>query len=363
MTDLLYIIWNSDPDIFTIFSRPIKWYGLLFALGFLLGQQLLLWMLKKELPQEEKYQKRAEKDIETLTIYLVLATIIGARLGHVLFYEPDKYLQNPMDIIKIWEGGLASHGAAIALLFSLWLFTRKKSHWTWLQITDRIVIVVALVGTLIRLGNFMNSEIYGLPTNSNYGVVFARNASEALISTSSPIAEADYEKNGKIIGEIVPITLKLTFKNGADEDRKQSYIENSIPALLGGRYSYISEHVYIETRKPVKYELNGRQASVAVLGIPRHPTQLYESFTTFLIFILLFLIWYKYRENLPQGRLLGLFLMILFGMRFVHEFFKENQVAFEDNIPLNMGQLLSIPMVIAGILILIKSFRNQGTGS
>jgi len=363
MSDLLYIIWNSDPDIFTIFSRPIRWYGLLFALGFLLAQQLLLWMLKKELPQEEKYQKRAEKDVETLTIYLVLATIIGARLGHVLFYEPDKYFQNPIDILKIWEGGLASHGATIAILFSLWLFSRKRPHWTWLQIVDRIVIVVALVGTLIRLGNFMNSEIYGLPTNSNYGVVFARNASDALISNSSPVAEADYEKNGKVVGEIAPITMNLTFKNGADETHKQSYIENNIPALLGGRYTYISENVYVETGKPVEYELNGRQASVAVLGIPRHPTQLYESFTTFLILILLFLIWYKYKKNTPHGRLLGLFLIILFGLRFVHELFKENQVAFEDTIPLNMGQLLSIPLVIVGILILIKSFRIQGTGS
>lgn len=364
MTNFLYLIWNADPDIFTLFTRPIRWYGLLFALGFLVGQQVILWMLKKEAPEGESFKKRAEKDVETLTIYLVLATIIGARLGHVLFYEPDKYFKNPLDIIKIWEGGLASHGAAIAILFALWLFARKRANWTWLQIVDRIVIVVALVGALIRFGNFTNSEIYGLPTGSEFGIVFTRNATEAIVRDSGPVKDISYSKMPKEEeGNYVPIVINLTFKRGIDENQKKAFIENNLATMLGGRYSYISEHLLIDPEKPVAYTINGREAQVNALGIPRHPTQLYESLTTFLIFLLLLSIWYRYKANTPHGRLFGLFLVILFGLRFVHEYLKENQVSFEDNIPLNMGQWLSIPMVILGILILIHSYRHQGTGS
>lgn len=364
MTNFLYLIWNADPDIVTLFSQPIRWYGILFALGFLIGQWIILWMLKKEAPEGDSFKKRAEKDVETLTIYLVLATIIGARLGHVLFYEPDKYLKNPLDILKIWEGGLASHGAAIALLFILWIFARKRANWTWLKIVDRIVIVVALVGGLIRFGNFMNSEIYGLPTGSEYGIVFTRNASEAIVRNSGLVNDVSYSKMTKSNeGNYVPIVINLTFKRGVDENQMKTYIENNLPTILGGRYTYISDHLLIDPEMPVAYTINGREAHVNALGIPRHPTQLYESITTFLLFLFLLSMWYRYKANTPPGRLIGLFLVILFGLRFVHEFFKENQVSFEDNIPLNMGQWLSIPMVVFGLIILIHSFRNQGTGS
>ncbi|MEQ8575594.1 MAG: prolipoprotein diacylglyceryl transferase, partial [Fulvivirga sp.] len=118
MSFLSFIIWNVDPEFFTIpfLDRPVRWYGLLFALGFLISQQIMFYLYRKE--------GKPEKDVETLTIYMVIATILGARLGHVLFYEPDKYLANPLDILKIWEGGLASHGAAFGILFALWLYTK-----------------------------------------------------------------------------------------------------------------------------------------------------------------------------------------------------------------------------------------------
>ena len=166
MSELTYLIWTADPDIFSGFIT-IKAYGLLFAMGFLISQQILVRMLKTEAPKGEKFQKQAEKDVESMTIYMVVATIVGARLGHVLFYEPDKYLSDPISLFKIWEGGLASHGAAVAILIAVWLFARNHKNWTYLQVADRIVIVVALTGCLIRFGNFMNSEIYGLPTNSS----------------------------------------------------------------------------------------------------------------------------------------------------------------------------------------------------
>jgi phosphatidylglycerol:prolipoprotein diacylglycerol transferase len=179
MNLLSYIIWNGSPEIFTIpipfldTQITLRWYGLLFALGFLVGQQILYYIFKKE--------GKPEKDVDTLTIYMVIATVIGARLGHVLFYEPERYLSNPLDILKIWEGGLASHGAAVGILFALWLYARKKNPGqNYLQTLDRIVILVALTGALIRLGNFYNSEIIGKPTHNDNGVVFARNVTEVL---------------------------------------------------------------------------------------------------------------------------------------------------------------------------------------
>src|SRR5688572_10476468 len=153
-----YIIWNASPDIFTLpipfidKELTLRWYGLLFALGFLISQQILYYIFKKE--------GKPEKDVDTLTIYMVIATVIGARLGHVLFYEPERYLSNPIDILKIWEGGLASHGATVGILFALWLYSRKsykimsddgksvlkvtrRPNQSYLHTLDRIVILVA----------------------------------------------------------------------------------------------------------------------------------------------------------------------------------------------------------------------------
>jgi prolipoprotein diacylglyceryl transferase len=360
MSELTYLIWTADPDIFSGFIT-IKAYGLLFAMGFLISQQILVRMLKTEAPKGEKFQKQAEKDVESMTIYMVVATIVGARLGHVLFYEPDKYLSDPISIFKIWEGGLASHGAAVAILIAFWLFARNHKNWTYLQVADRIVIVVALTGCLIRFGNFMNSEIYGLPTNSSYGVVFGRFATDALTSKTSPIEDIDLDKHEKVAdGPHVPITMKLHFKNGIEAQQIQSYIENNIPNILGGRYSYISDHITYDATKPLAYSIANSSGEVQVLGIPRHPTQLYESLTSLLLFFLLMAIWFKYKENLPHGRVFGLFLTILFSLRFIHEFFKENQVSFEDGLALNMGQILSIPLVITGIVIFVRSFKYTG---
>ncbi|MBD0257734.1 MAG: prolipoprotein diacylglyceryl transferase, partial [Cytophagales bacterium] len=154
---LQYITWDVSPEILDTEYFSIRWYGLLFALGFLLGQQILIYIFKKE--------GKPASDVEVLTVYMVLSTIIGARLGHCLFYEPEYYLSNPLKILKIWEGGLASHGATIGILFALWLYARKKKDQSYLWVVDRIVITVALAGGLIRLGNLMNSEIIGKPTD------------------------------------------------------------------------------------------------------------------------------------------------------------------------------------------------------
>lgn len=163
---LAYIDWNVGPEIFEIGPLKLRWYGILFALSFILGYQLMLKVFKREdLP---------EKMLESLTIYMILGTVIGARLGHCLFYDPGYYLSNPVEILKIWNGGLASHGAALGILISLFMYKSKYKEIKYSWILDRIVIVVALAGFFIRLGNFFNSEIIGIPTDVPWAVVFER---------------------------------------------------------------------------------------------------------------------------------------------------------------------------------------------
>lgn len=275
---LNYITWDISPQLFKIGNLEIRWYGLLFAMGFLIGQRILFHIFKKE--------GKPEKDVETLTAYMIIATIVGARLGHCLFYQPDVYLRNwegVIEIFKIWEGGLASHGAAVAILIALFIYTRysiiiqpfkgkfqitkqKRTGQSYFWILDRVVILVSLSGMLIRLGNLMNSEIFGKPTTLPWGFIFVR------------------------AGETVP----------------------------------------------------------------RHPTQIYESLFCLLLVILLYNLWQKKRATLQEGYIFGIFLVSLFSFRFLVEFLKENQVDFENSLSLNMGQLLSLPLIIIGLIILWK---------
>jgi phosphatidylglycerol---prolipoprotein diacylglyceryl transferase len=359
---LSYIIWNASPDIFTLpipfidKELTLRWYGLLFALGFLIGQQILYYIFKKE--------GKPEKDVDTLTIYMVVATVIGARLGHVLFYEPEKYLTNPIDILKIWEGGLASHGAAVGILFVLWLYGRKKKPGqNYLQTLDRIVILVALTGALIRFGNFMNSEIIGKETNSDYGVVFARNVTEVLKSDES-IGSVSYVQvdSASNADGYRPVKILMEFNEGHNtyEDYAQ-YVESRVNSFLSYN-PYVREHIsqsgYV-TYKLGQDETKKFYAIVNTYAIPRHPAQLYEAISCVLLFAFLFWIWSKYKVQLPEGRLFGIFVIVCFGLRFFYEFLKVNQVDFENSLPLNMGQLLSIPLVLAGVYVLIRSYRQE----
>ena len=261
-----FITWNADPEIFRIGTIAVRWYGLLFALSFFFGYLIMLRFFKKEgVPV---------KLLDELTTYMIISTVVGARLGHVFFYEPEWYLAHPWKILEVWEGGLASHGAAIGIILALIIFSYvNKKPFFW--VIDRIVIVVALSGFLIRTGNLMNSEIYGLPTDLPWGFRFLRSSSpeEALV--------------------------------------------------------------------------------------PRHPTQIYEALTYLLIFGLL--IWLYYRKNgkPAPGLLFGLFLVLVFGMRFIIEFIKEPQVGFEKGLALNMGQLLSIPFVITGLILIYLAQRRK----
>jgi phosphatidylglycerol---prolipoprotein diacylglyceryl transferase len=263
---LTYIIWDIDPDIFTfpLIDHPFRWYGLFFASAFLISQQIMYFIYKKE--------RRPIKEIDTLTIYMVVATIVGARLGHVLFYNPMYYFHNPHKIIMTWEGGLASHGGVIGILIGIYLFARKTNV-SYFWALDRISIVAALTFCMIRLGNLMNSEMIGIPTNLPWAFIF-------------------------------------TSKD----------------------------------------------------NLPRHPGQLYEAIHYFMSFIVLFWAWYRQKDRMKNGFLFSWSLIILFSFRFIDEFFKINQEQFEDGMILNMGQILSIPFILTGILILIlNTGKKQDT--
>lgn len=175
------IIWNADPVLFSFGPVAVRWYGLSFAIGFTIGYVIVAKMFKHE--------GAPEKWLGILLTYVLIATIVGARLGHVFFYEWGYYSQHPAQIFKIWEGGLASHGGTIALIIALFLFSyfvsKKPASWVF----DKIVVAIALVGCLIRLGNLMNSEIYGGYTDLPWGFIFVRNG-ETLAAHPTQIYEA-----------------------------------------------------------------------------------------------------------------------------------------------------------------------------
>lgn len=260
------INWNLDPVIFWITeSFPLKYYGLFFMTGILLAFYVEKRIYAKEnIPIE---------NLDKLFIYVVVGILLGARLGHCLFYDPSYYFANPLEILlpikKMGDSyqfigfqGLASHGGTIGVLIAIGIYCKKYGT-NFLSVLDKIAIAAPIVAAFIRFGNFMNSEIYGKPTNGNWGVVFQRD------------------------------------------------------------------------------DL-----------IPRHPTQLYEAFSYLLIFGILVLTYKKKREKV-NGLILGTALILIFLARFIIEFFKVNQVDFESGMLINMGQILSIPFIIIGLILIL----------
>ncbi len=270
------IHWNVDPVIFHIGGFGLRWYSLGFLFAFLLGYIILSKYMFKREGVDQKY-------LDSLLIYIFVAVLAGARLGHCLFYEPGYYLTGEhwiemfLPFGKNADGwhftgyeGLASHGAAIGIIIALWLFYRKhRINPVW--VVDRLVIIIALGGAFIRLGNLFNSEIYGVETTLPWGIVFERNH---------------------------------------------------------------------ET-------------------VPKHPTQLYESLSYLLIFIVSFVVYCRKDGKLRPGALFGWWLIALFGVRFLIEFVKEEQVAFEKGMALDMGQWLSIPFIVLGVVMCIMAYKGR----
>lgn len=261
------IYWNVDPVIFHIGSFGLRWYSLGFLLAFALGYYILTKIFKREGVRSEY--------LESLIVYIFLAVLIGARLGHCLFYDFDYFFtsNNPTGqshlLEVVWPfhnghftgfSGLASHGAAIAIFIALWLYWKKYQANAW-WLCDRLVIVVALGGTFIRIGNLFNSEIYGIETSLPWGFIFARE------------------------GETVP----------------------------------------------------------------KHPTGLYEALSYLTIFAVSFGYYLRKKGQFKTGTLFGWWLVALFSARFFIEFLKTNGVV--DGSPLLMGQILSLPLIVGGLVI------------
>lgn len=378
-----YIIWSPNPEIFPNFDFEIgnfnigdvRWYGLLFAAGFIVSQQLMYRFFKEE--------GKPEKDVDSLTLWMIIATIIGARLGHVLFYEPMRYLQDPISIFKTWEGGLASHGAAVGILTAIYLYVhyhvdinpfswtfiwkkRKRPGQSYLWVFDRIVICVAITGAFIRFGNFLNSEIIGIPMRSEQGIVFARDVIDGL-ERMPQIDEVNILKDkSREMDEFgyIPVEIEIQFSKAVSTTAISSQIvKNNVKTILSN-YQYVALHIYEPIGNQILFETSqtsrGRQiATIKTKAITRHPAQLYESISSFLLFLLLLYIWNRKKGDLPEGMLFGIFLIILFGLRFFYEFVKENQVDFENTMSLNMGQILSIPLVLWGVFVLLSLKKLQ----
>ncbi|MCU0402607.1 MAG: prolipoprotein diacylglyceryl transferase, partial [Algoriphagus sp.] len=308
-----------------------------------------------------------ENLVDKLTIYMVLATILGARLGHVLFYEPEKYLSNPIDILKVWEGGLASHGAAVAILFALWLYSKRTPGQSYLWVVDRIVIVTAMTGAMIRVGNLMNSEIGGKDTGTDSGIVYARDTEDVLQALKVPIVSIEAykpeDRNDELQGNgIVPVNFDLVISKGnfTKEDLSGILAQDIKYALT--RFNSSKEYLAEPVETPLNFEIVERPVdylvTVKTFGRAKYPTQIYEAASYFVIFLILLGLWVKYKSRLPEGLLLGLFLISVFGMRFVWEFFKEVQVDFEQSMQFNMGQLLSIPLVLIGVVLIALALKK-----
>ena len=384
---IAYIVWDPMKEIIRGIQPPV-WYSVLFALGFIISYQFTVHFFKKE--------GKDPQNVDTLTVYMVLATIVGARLGHLLFYQPQDFLADPLMFFRTWEGGLASHGGAFGILFAMYFYRnyfvdgdrfnplrlkfrlkwnkRKREGQSYLWILDRLVIVTAMTAAFIRFGNFVNSEIIGKPTESDYGVVFGR--SLELYIEENPNIDVERAEASKGTSTerpasgIVPVDLTLTFENARlTEQQVRQTVEKYVQSYLTDeRYVSIQQH-YSQSNQPLDYEVELHPtlrkwiATVHTYGIARHPAQLYEAGTSLVLFLILLLIWMKYKEKTPEGLLFGLFLVILFGLRFFHETFKENQEAFEDGLPLNMGQILSIPLILTGVVMLIRVAMKPKTGT
>lgn len=368
--DLDYFFWEPNILVFKWNNFELRWYAVLFVLAAFAGRFVVVYIYKKE----GKYDKLADLQL----VYMILGNVLGARIGHIIFYNPEVLSINFFELFKFWKSGLASHGAAIGVLVAMGIYSyefkiekfkikakdRLKQGNNYLQIMDRIVIGVALGACLVRVGNFVNSEIIGKPTVSDYGIIMTNPYSDRLKKTLPFVENVHYKKGHGSISSGYPfVDITIEFKNQKHfEERIRAGVDRLLLKTMPVNRGPF-DHIINPKGKNLVYRFIRTNDSFKVnfeaVGVNRHPTQLYESLTYFILFLLLLLIWFRNKEKLRPGLLLGLFMVLLFSLRIVHEFFKENQVSFENEMILNMGQILSIPFVVLGFLVLF--FKNLYT--
>jgi len=306
MTHALQFVWNPSHGIDLGFFT-VRYYSLMFVIAFGLG-----WYIMKHIYERENIP--IEK-LDSLFIYTVFATLIGARLGHVFFYDWDYFKDHKLEILLPFRfephfeftgfAGLASHGAAIAIILVMYYYSKKIIHKPILWILDRIIIPVTCGGIFVRLGNFFNSEIVGHETASSMGIRF--------IQDKYTPGEA----------------MRLTNINNATEAYKA-------------------------------IESNPQFAPLLENVIPKHPAQLYEAFGYIFVFLILFFLYWKTNVREKLGFLFGLFLVLLWTVRFIVEYVKESQGGFENELGLfSTGQWLSIPFIIVGLILLIRAKKQN----
>jgi prolipoprotein diacylglyceryl transferase len=256
-----YFIWNTDPTIFQFGSFGLRWYGLMFASSFFIGLAIMQRIYKRE--------GKDPKSLDSFLIYIIVGTVIGARLMHTLVYDPEYYLANPIEILFVWKGGLASHGGMLGVILAIYIFAKKYNEdFFWLL--SRTTIPGMLTAAFVRIGNFFNSEILGRPSEVPWAVVFSR-----------------------------------------------------------------------------------------VDLIPRHPVQLYEAFSYFIILGVLVCLYRKSSLEFANKILIGAFLFLLFSARFLLEYTKTEQADYMMAIPFTVGQILSAPFVLIGLVVIVWAFTTS----
>lgn len=355
MHSLLTITWDVGRGIDLGFLT-LRYYSLLFAAGFVLGYYIMKKMFKEAgVPQAK---------LDTLLTYVVIATIVGARLGHVFFYEWDYYSQHPMEILMVWKGGLASHGAAVAIIIAIIIYSRRELKKPTLWMLDRLVITIALAGALIRLGNWFNSEIYGDVANSNLETVFMNPARERITAAAEDkILAVDFkETDSQVVTDsvILPVyEMQLQMEPGYNHQSAEALILNRVAPYLNS-FSKENRNILFPEDAEVHWDLDRENVAIVdVMGVPRHPTQLYEAFGYLLIFFILYRIYLTLPLRQRIGFIFGSFLVLIFGFRLGIEFLKENQVAREEQWVLNTGQWLSIPLVLAGLFFMFTAKKKE----
>lgn len=361
MGDLLaFITWDVNPNLI---ESPImvRYYGVLWAISFFIG----LFLMRKMMANDNAPDDFTDK----VFIYVLVGSVLGARLGHVFFYDWDSYKNNLIDILKIWEGGLASHGGAIGVVLANWLYSKKVSKKPYLWSIDKIVVTVALAACLIRVGNLMNSEIIGRESDSEMAMFFKYAAEEdvanqiyrysdgSIVATEVEIDHKNTQNN------VCAIKINVQSKGELTNDQLTSLQHNLKSWHTEGNSAFDPYNDHIKTAQTPQFDLVQSNGTSGVIQfgieiIPRIPTQIWEAGSYLLIFLLLFWGYWKRQWYKKEGLLFGLFLVLLFGARLIIEFYKENQVeGITDEALFNRGQQLSIPLIIAGIFFVVRAFR------
>lgn len=364
-----YLLWEPDIYLVDISWFQLRWYAFLFAIAFFIGRLLIVYFHKKE---------GKSKPSPSIQLFVaVLGTLFGARLGHVVFYQRELLETDFLELFKFWKAGLSSHGTAFGILLAVFLFVyrirftrfrltlvdRFRPENNYFQIMDRLVIGIALGAVLIRIGNLINSEIIGIPTETNYGIILLNPFTEELKRTLPFVKEVSYRYVGNDYAPGYPnLSISISFKNQPyfEERIKAGVQRHFLKMLPNSPTSYQS--IFNPLGSQLDYKLLRNRESYTLsfmaVGVARHPSQLYEAVALFLVFLVLFGLWKLKGTKLVDGHILGWFLVILFSIRFAQEFLKENQVVFEKNMVFNMGQILSVPLIALGLFLLFSRKSN-----